>query len=340
MERTSGFNHAPIFPSAPARCSLIVVNYGNQHLAGNLLRSLAGHPDRALIHEVVVVDNGYPSKGDSRDTLAGRTWPFPVRFAQFHGHSYSGSINLGAQGCTGDLLLLANNDIEWLPRASMVPVVRHMLDHPEVGIAGPQLLFPDGRWQRSAGSFPSILEALGRLFFFGNLSNRAQALSDWWNNGNAPAYDVEFVDGACMVVSRECFESLGGWDPAFDFSGCDAYFNWQAKEAGWRRTLVPGARLMHIRGASTTRVTPLAYTKRLYEAKRRMVERMRGGVSAAGYDLLQRLVALEYAFIFGLFELLWPTAASTRRANAAWASGLAALPTTTPRTGPPQNISE
>jgi hypothetical protein len=50
-----------------------------------------------------------------------------------------------------------------------------------------------------------------------------------------PTHDVDFVDGACMGVSRACFQQLGGWDPEFDFSACDAYFNWQAMQAGCRR---------------------------------------------------------------------------------------------------------
>ncbi|HWA15602.1 MAG TPA: glycosyltransferase [Gemmatimonadales bacterium] len=317
--------------------SLIVVNYGNQCLAGNLLRSLARHPDRALIREAVVVDNGYPSMGDSRETLGKRPWPFPVRFAQFQGHSYPGSVNLAAESCTGPILLLANNDIEWLTQGSMAPMVKYMLEHPDVGIAGPQLVFPDGRWQRSAGAFPSLTEGIGRLFFLGVLRNRAAAIRDWWHSGRLPAQDVDFVDGACMAVSRRCFDDLGGWDPAFDFSACDAHLNWQAKQAGWRRTLVPSSRVMHVRGASSSSVRRLAYTQRLFAAKRTMVERMRGRASAMGYDVLQRIAAVEYAFVYGMLELLWGSPDMRRRADAAWVSGLAALPSTQPTQSSPQN---
>jgi GT2 family glycosyltransferase len=311
--------------AADAPVSLIVVNYGNQFLAGNLLRSLAQHPDRRFIREVVIVDNGFPHNGDSRDTLGTTAWPFPVGFEQFHGQSYPGSVNLAARGCSAPILLLANNDIEWLPGCSIAPLVKLMLENPDVGIAGPQLVFPDGRWQRSAGAFPSFAEAFRALFFLNVLGNRFSAIRDRWHNGAAPTEDVDFVDGASMAVSRRCYDELGGWDTSFAFSACDTYLNWQAKLAGWRRVLVPSARMMHVRGASSSAVRRRAYTRRLLLAKRQMVERMRGRAYALGYDALQRITAVEYAVVYGTLELLWQSPDMTRRANAAWDSGMAAI---------------
>lgn len=305
--------------------SLIVVNYGNQFLSENLLRSLSHHPDRWFIREIVIVDNGYPDNGDSRDTIGNTAWPFPVRFAQFHGHSYPGSINLAARQCTAPVLLLANNDVEWLPGCGIAPLVQLMLDQGDVGIAGPQLVFPDGRWQRSSGAFPSLPQIMRALLFLNVLGNRWGAVRDRWYDGMAPSEEVDFVDGACMAVSRRCFEELGGWSTSFDFSACDAYLNWQAKLAGWRRVLVPSARVMHIRGASSSAVRRRAYTRRLLTAKRQMVEQMRGRAYALGFDALQRIAAIEYAIVYGALELFWQSPAMTRRANSAWDSGIAAI---------------
>ena len=305
--------------------SLIVVNYGNQFLAERLLHSLAHHPDRRFIREVVIVDNGFPDNGDSRDTIGAITWPFPVQFEQYHGASYPGSVNLAAQNCSAPILLLANNDLEWLPGGSIAPLVTLMKEQPDVGIAGPQLVFPDGRWQRSAGAFPSVSQALRALFFLNVLGNRVSAIRDRWHAGAAPTEDVDFVDGACMAVSRRCYDQLGGWDTTFAFSACDTYLNWQAKLAGWRRVLVPSARVMHIRGASSSAVRRRTYTRRLLLAKRQMVERMRGRAYALGYDALQRVAAVEHAMVFGALELLWQSPAMARRADAAWESGMAAI---------------
>jgi GT2 family glycosyltransferase len=300
------------------------VNYGNQHLSNNLLRSLSRHPDRNLIREAVIVDNGFPDMGDARTVVDPTMVPFPVRFVQFHGQSYSGCINAAASECHSPVLLLSNNDVEWLPGHSISPVIDQVLQSPTVGIAGPQLVFPDGRWQRSAGAFPSLKEGLQTLCFFGVLHNRVATAR--FRRGVTPApYDVDFVDGACVAVSRACFTALGGWDPAFEFYACDADFNWRAKQAGWRRVLVPQARVMHVRGASSSGVQKRVYAKRLFLAKRHMVERMHGRGIAACYDVLQRVAALEYAFVYRALDSLWPTQGSTRRAKAAHETVMAAL---------------
>jgi GT2 family glycosyltransferase len=304
--------------------SLIVVNYGNQYLTRNLLGSLREHPDRILIREAVIVDNGFPSMGDAREVISPSIAPFPVRFVQFHGQSYSGSINAAAQDCDAPVLLLCNNDLEWLPGHSIAPAVEQVLHQPDVGIAGPQLVFPDGRWQRSAAAFPSIIEALKTLCFMGVLHNRLAAAR--FRQGVVhPPEDVDYVDGACLAVSRSCFTALKGWNAEFEFYACDTDFNWRAKQEGWRRVLVPAARVMHVRGASSSGTLKRAYARRLFAAKRRLVERMRGRVAAACYDVLQRIAAIEYALVYGVLDAVWRTPASTRRATAARESGIAAI---------------
>jgi GT2 family glycosyltransferase len=302
-----------------------VVTHGSHHLVRNLLDSLKAHPDHSFLREVVVVDNGFPEMGDARLHLSAAAFPFPVRFAQHHGHSYSRSLNLGVANCEGPILLLSNNDVEWLPGFSIVPLIDEMMRHPDVGIAGPQLVFPDGRWQYSSGSFPSLLEGVGRLFMLGVLRNRLASARHQRGAEPGPAREVDYVDGACMAVSRTCFDDIGGFDSETDFYGGDTEFNWRARRAGWRRVTVPAARVMHIRGASSAAIARKDYAKRLFVAKKRLVQKISGPVRAAAYDFLQRVAALEYAIIYSVLDAFWPTAASRRRALSARAVALAAL---------------
>lgn len=305
--------------------SLVVVTHGGHHLVCNLLNSLKAHPDQSLLREVVVVDNGFPEMGDTRLHLSAADFPFPVRFAQHHGHSCSRSLNLGAANCEGSILLLSNDDVEWLPGFSIVPLIDEMMRRPDVGIAGPQLVFPDGRWQYCSGSFPSLLEGVGRLFMLGVLRNRIASARHRRGARPGPVREVDYVDGACMAVSRKCFDDIGGFDGDIDFYGGDTEFNWRVRLAGWRRVTVPAARVMHIRGASSVAVARKDYARRLLVAKKRLVQKMSGPVRAAAYDFLQRIAALEYAIIYALVDAFWPTPASRRRALSARAVALAAL---------------
>jgi GT2 family glycosyltransferase len=274
-----------------------------------------------MIREAVVVDNGYPEMGDARTIISPAAYPFKVHFCQHHGHSYARSINLGAAACDGPILILSNNDVEWLPGFSMAPAVEEVQRNPDVGVAGPQLVFPDGRWQRSAGPFPSLFEATRSMLLVGVIENRLAALRHSLGSQPGPVREVDYVDGACMVTSRACFEQLRGFDTDSDFYAEDADFSWRAKLNGWRRVIVPSARVMHIRGASSSAIARKAYGKRLLVAKRRLVEKMGGKSQAAWYDRLQRAAAFEYAILYALVDAMWRTPASQRRAH--WARGLA-----------------
>jgi len=304
--------------------SLIVVTYGSQHLVGNLLKSLKEHPDGRIIREVVVVDNGYPEMGDCRMYLTAAEYPFAVQFLQHYGRSYSGSVNLGAASCGGPVLVLSDNDVEWLPGFSIGPAVDEILRHPEVGVAGPQLVFPGGRWQRSAGPFPSVREALGSMMLLGVLENR-MASARHARGLHGPVRDVDYVDGACMAVSRKCFDQLRGFDPDCDFYAVDTDFSWRAKLAGWRRVIVPAAQVMHIRGASSSGLARKTYAKRLFGAKKWFVQRMEGKGHAAWYDVLQRAAAVEYAVLYSILAAIWRTPTTRRRALSARAVAEAAV---------------
>jgi GT2 family glycosyltransferase len=262
--------------------------------------------------------------GDCRLHVSESDYPFPVHFLQHHGTSYSGSVNLGAASCSGPVLVLSDNDVEWLPGSSIVPAVEEIMRHPDVGVAGPQLVFPGGRWQRSAGPFPSVREAIGSMMLLGVLENRL-ASARHARGALGPVRDVDYVDGACMAVARKCFDQLQGYDPDCDFYAVDTDFSWRAKLAGWRRVIVPAAQVMHIRGASSSGPAPKAYAKRLFAAKKWFVQKMSGDTRAALYNVLQRAAAVEYAVLYGVVAAVSRTPKSRRRALSALAMAQAAV---------------
>jgi GT2 family glycosyltransferase len=92
---------------------------------------------------------------------------------------------------------------------------------------------------------------------------------------HAGPIDVEAVLGACMIVRREALEKVGPMpeDYFFFLEETDWFFAMRA--AGFRVVYLPGAKLVHVHGAGTKKVVPLAtrieYHRSLYHffAKRR-----------------------------------------------------------------------
>lgn len=307
-----------------APLSLIVINFGSHQLVANLLSSLREHADRTLMREVIVVDNGYPDMGDARTVVRGERYPFPIRFVQNSERSYASGINRGAEVSVGEYVTVVNNDVQWLPEWSIAPVLHAMTADPCVGIAGLQLVFPDGSWQRSYGRFPSLSEGLRTALFMDVLLNALAAVRHRLGLGRRRPKRVDYVDGAFMLIRRQCLRSLGGFDERFRFYGEDPDFCWRAAEAGWTSLFVPSTRLMHMRGASSTNVAAGEFALKKLQAKLAVVDRHFGRRHADLYARLQRWTAREFALVYNAIARLVPTQAWRRRARLAAAAARSA----------------
>jgi GT2 family glycosyltransferase len=287
--------------------SLIIVNYGTSQLVLNLLESVAQHSDVALLREVVIVDNGFPERGDTSDHVSPSAFAFPIRFVQNSSASYASGVNRGIGVSSGPLVVVANSDVEWLPTSSITPICA-ALEDPAVGVVGPQLVFPDGRWQRSCGPFPSLGQALRNVLLAENIANAVAS----WRHATRPTPPgirrVDYVDGAFMIIRRTCFDTVGGFDEAFTFYAEDADFCWRAREHGWITQFVPTFSVMHLRGASSRALAPLCFSKRLFASRIAFVERHFGRTRAHWYAHTQRVALIE-------LSLLYRAAAFVRRSS-------------------------
>jgi GT2 family glycosyltransferase len=304
--------------------SLLVVNFGTPQLVRNLLDSLRDHPDRVALQEVVIVDNGFPAHGDASTAVPASDYPVPVRFVRNEATSYASGVNAGIAACTGQIIAVANSDLLWMPDGSILPALQAMAHDPRIGVAGPQLLYPDGSWQRSHRSFPSFAQALRSLLLvevlLGGLAVRRHRLG----TGRTKPRRVDYVDGALMLIRRECLAAVGGFDERFPFYGEDADFCHRVARAGWVRVFVPQARVIHLRGASSTAVASVPYLEKLLAARTAFVERHRGRRRASWYTTLQLVAMWELALVYTLISGIVRTPAWHRRARLARAAARAA----------------
>jgi hypothetical protein len=64
------------------------------------------------------------------------------------------------------------------------------------------------------------------------------------------AHDVTAATGACLLVSREAFDAIGGFDTQFAVAYNDVDLCLRLRERGYRVVLAPLARLVHVEAAS------------------------------------------------------------------------------------------
>ncbi len=150
--------------------------------------------------------------------------------------------NRATEQAEGDYFLFLNDDMEITHEDWLDALVEHV-QRPEVGLAGPQLLYRDGTVQH-AGMFLAN-NGIGRHAF------RFAAGDDPCYFGlNLTQRDVIAVTGACMLVRREVFERLGGFDEAHQITNNDLDFCLRVHRAGLLTVFTPYASLIHYELAS------------------------------------------------------------------------------------------
>jgi N-acetylglucosaminyl-diphospho-decaprenol L-rhamnosyltransferase len=163
---------------------------------------------------------------------------------------YGAAANLGAAGATAPWLLVCNTDLVWTPGA-LDDLVAAGDAHPRAGAVGPALLNTDGSVYPSARELPTFAQGAGHAVFArlwpGNPWTRAyQARQERAGEQR----EAGWLSGACVLLRREAFEHVGGFDEGYFMFFEDVDLGDRLGRAGWTNLYVPGVRVTHIGGTS------------------------------------------------------------------------------------------
>jgi GT2 family glycosyltransferase len=159
---------------------------------------------------------------------------------------FAANVNRGAAATTGEFVVIANPDTEPAPNA--VDLLWEFAEaHPRAGVVGPQLQYPDGRWQPSRRRFPTVGGTLIRRTPFRYVQHPFERQRDHYMLDERPTEPVEadWMLGAFLLLRREMLEELSGFDEQFRLYGEDIEFCYRAAKAGWERWYVPEAVVTH-----------------------------------------------------------------------------------------------
>jgi len=251
---------------------------------------------------VVVVDNG-SSDGTVRVIRA--KYPQVILIENGRNLGYSAAVNLGASATQSDVFVISNADVVYTPD-SLHRLVSFVREHPDVGVAGPQLLFPDGTWQASYGDVPAISEVIKRIIGLTSLHHWLRRLL-WPMRLDHLPKQVGFIRGAVMAIRRKAFDTLGGWDQTFHFYAEDTDFCSRLDKAGWRVTFVPSVEVMHVGGASSTRVDlSEKYFRQLVDSELLLLRREIPGPQISLLKHLERLNARQMLLAWRIARRIGP----------------------------------
>jgi GT2 family glycosyltransferase len=192
--------------------SIIIVNYKSKEKLKNCLNSIFKADWRDLKFEVIVVDN------NSQDNLTNLEIEYPnLRLIISQRNlGMGGGNNLGIASAKSEYVLILNPDTVLRKDAAAI-LLAYLKDHPEAGLIGPKLLYPDGSLQLSCSNFPRFFIPVLRRTFLGNYFKKIRddfTMNDFDHNSIKA---VGWLMGSCLMFKKKQVTPQGKeFYPRFD----------------------------------------------------------------------------------------------------------------------------
>jgi hypothetical protein len=239
--------------------SIIIVRYNAQEDLERCLASLHDAPP-ATTHDITVVDNASTEGG--LDVIRSR-WPSVQVIALDRNRGFAAGNNAGIRATRGELLLLLNSDTV-VPRGALDTLVARLQANPAAAAAGPRLIDPSGRAELSFGPMISPLGELRQKTTGALYGAGIPLIATAIERATRREQFVDWVSGACLLVSRADAESVGLLDERFFLYTEDVDFCAALRARGRRILFAPSAEIVHARGrsrASAPAVMNVAYRR-------------------------------------------------------------------------------
>jgi GT2 family glycosyltransferase len=231
--------------------SIIIVNWNVCTFVLKSLESIFSSWEDAPSLEVIVVDNA--STDDSVSKIK-QSYPRVTIIVNSKNLGFPAGCNQGLSIASGKYILLLNPDTEIVQDALSI-LIQFMETHPEVGLCGPLLTYPDGTHQSSRRRFPTLSVLFLESTWLEKYAPR-RILRHYYQQDIADTItqQVDWVTGSAMMIRHEVWKQVGGLDEGFFMYSEELDWCRRIKASGWHIMYVPQAKVIHHEGKSSEQV--------------------------------------------------------------------------------------
>lgn len=237
-----------------AKLSIIIPVYNNWNYTEKCLESVFRHTeDDTDDFEVVVVDD------NSKDGTFYHINEFRSKHENLlylrneENLGFSGTCNRGAANASGEYLIFLNNDTivteQWAGQ-----LLNTISANRDIWMAGARCLYPDGTLQHAGVAFPEHFR-----YHLGHIYRSAPGCFPLANYEK----DYQCVTAACMIIRKEDFDELEGFDTAYRNGFEDVDLCLRIIKKGKRIRYQPGCTIIHYESKSESRFDKMKENKRI-----------------------------------------------------------------------------
>lgn len=279
------------------KIAIITLNYNGKNDTLDLLESLSKLRTTDCELQTIVVDN---ASSDGSVPAIKKKFPKVDILQAGKNLGFSGGYNRGLEYAKiwgADFFLLINNDCFIKDDNLLSELVRTISSDPKRGFVSPKIYFAPGfefhkdRYKKE--DLGKVIWYAGGKFDWDNIGSVHRGIDEVDNGQYDWVEETEIFSGACVLVRKEVFEKLGGFDEKYFLYFEDSDLVKRAKDAGFRIYYNGNVSLYHKVSQSTgigSKITDY------YHTRNRLIFSMRYGRLRTKFALFREALKL---FIFG-----------------------------------------
>jgi len=262
-----------------ARISVIIVVWNAKKYVLECLGSLRDCC-ADIHHEVIVVDN---ASTDGTPEMIASLFPEFRLIRNPENYGFAKANNIGILASSGEYVCLVNSDVKFTADC-ISPMLDYMIAHPDVAMAGPKMLGPNGEVRRSTMRFPTLWNTFCRAFGLDVAFKRSRWFGGWMMSDfdHQTTQSVEVLNGWFVLTRREAIDRVGLLDPRFFMYGEDMDWCYRFRQSGERVVFYADAEAIHYCGASSANA-PIHFYLEQYRANWQYWRKHHGWLAQAGF---------------------------------------------------------
>lgn len=281
--------------------SIIIVNYNVKEFLQNLIHSIE-KASLNLAKEIIIVDN---ASDDGSVEFIKEKFPQIKLIANQKNLGFGKANNIGLMQATGKYILLINPDT-LVAEDTFEQMIKFFNQNSEAGLAGCKILNPDGTLQLACRrSFPGPWTSFTKVTGLSTLFSKSKIFARYnltYLDENE-TYEVDAISGSFMMMRKEVYEKVGGFDEQFFMYGEDLDLCYRIQKTGFKVFYVHSTQIIHYKGESTKR-SSIDETKVFYTAMHLFVKKHLSSSFLVGLILRSAIFVRSIFAFIGVRKLI------------------------------------